>query len=186
MAPCATNHDTSNAACTNLPKIKNKNNSHFITIKKNDEKCERERESDGEGHRIIYVTYWIVKSMLSSNAHFMPCARILWYKFLIREEKTHSNGLIVNSFVFRCQFVPVSLNEIRFLFKFVSHRNTLAIGFCWFFYVFLWWNWWKSGSVNQVASYCVRRRRKCLLAIPLNDFMTVPRCMCFAHSTRNN
>lgn len=44
MAPCATNHDTSNAACTNLPKIKNKNNSHFITIKKNDEKCERERE----------------------------------------------------------------------------------------------------------------------------------------------
>lgn len=108
---------------------------------------------------IELATYWIVKSMLYHRAHIIWCRSSVIVDPLL--EFLNSGKTLKlshrNLFDFRCQFVPVLLNKIYFLFKFVSLRHTIAIDsvlllvvFFLSIYVFMWCNWIKTGSVNHV------------------------------------
>lgn len=137
-------------------------NSHLPLARRNEEKMERESTwhielGCGDAISSDTIEYFVMWSrLLCALAH--THTQILLINFLIQTVSS------VNLFNFRCQFVPVLLNKIYFLFKFASVGHTFAINlyvagsFFLCIYAFMWCNWIKNGSVNHVYVWCVAAR----------------------------
>lgn len=92
--------------------------------------CQTERRGDMERESTWHIEFgpWRIQS------NILWCGRVCYAR---ERARTHTHILLinflirtvssVNLFNFRCQFVPVLLNKIYFLFKFASLWHTFAI-----------------------------------------------------------